>query len=161
MVTVRRRAVITDGTAVLGYEVRGSTVFGIGGRPQPDDRAADDGRVEFVDLGEQATRLEQAEKVLADGLLIHDNRDGDDHNLSWNHGAEGPTDDEEILELRARQMRNFAATLLLSQGVPMIRAGDEMAHTQRGNNKARRWAAGPAIRPPRSGNSLLAWGSRD
>ncbi|MFV1964517.1 MAG: glycogen debranching protein GlgX [Pirellulaceae bacterium] len=64
----------------------------------------------------------------------HGNNDGDCHNLSWNCGAEGATDDEAILELRARQMRNFAATLLLSQGVPMIRSGDEMGHTQRGNN---------------------------
>ncbi|HWS55889.1 MAG TPA: glycogen debranching protein GlgX, partial [Pyrinomonadaceae bacterium] len=64
------------------------------------------------------------------------NRDGHDHNLSWNHGVEGPTDDPEILNLRARQMRNFLATLLLSQGVPMLVAGDEFARTQRGNNNA-------------------------
>jgi len=65
-----------------------------------------------------------------------ENRDGHDHNISWNHGAEGPTDDPEILSLRARQMRNFLATLLLSQGVPMLTAGDEFARTQRGNNNA-------------------------
>ncbi|MDT8319417.1 MAG: glycogen debranching protein GlgX [Xanthomonadales bacterium] len=65
-----------------------------------------------------------------------DNRDGEDHNLSWNCGVEGPTDDPEILALRARQRRNFFATLLLSQGVPMIRAGDEMVHSQQGNNNA-------------------------
>ena len=65
-----------------------------------------------------------------------DNRDGEDHNLSWNCGVEGPTDDPEIRALRARQQRNFFATLLLSQGVPMIRAGDEMAHSQQGNNNA-------------------------
>jgi isoamylase len=64
------------------------------------------------------------------------NRDGHDHNISWNHGAEGPTEDPEILGLRARQMRNFLATLLLSQGVPMLVAGDEFARTQRGNNNA-------------------------
>jgi isoamylase len=64
------------------------------------------------------------------------NRDGHDHNISWNHGAEGPTDDPEILALRARQMRNFLATLLLSQGVPMLVAGDEFGRTQRGNNNA-------------------------
>jgi isoamylase len=64
------------------------------------------------------------------------NRDGHDHNISWNHGAEGPTDDPEILTLRARQMRNFLATLLLSQGVPMLVAGDEFGRTQRGNNNA-------------------------
>jgi glycogen operon protein len=65
-----------------------------------------------------------------------DNRDGADHNLSWNHGVEGPTDDVKILELRERQTRNFLATLLLSQGVPMICAGDEIGHTQNGNNNA-------------------------
>jgi glycogen operon protein len=60
--------------------------------------------------------------------------DGESHNRSWNSGAEGPTDDPEILELRARQRRNFLATLLLSQGVPMIAHGDEMGRTQGGNN---------------------------
>ena len=59
-----------------------------------------------------------------------DNRDGNDNNLSWNCGAEGPTDDPEILALRERQKRNFLATLLLSQGVPMLLAGDERGHTQ-------------------------------
>jgi glycogen operon protein len=65
-----------------------------------------------------------------------DNRDGENHNLSWNCGAEGPTDDGAVLALRARQMRNVLATLLLSQGVPMISMGDEVARTQRGNNNA-------------------------
>jgi isoamylase len=65
-----------------------------------------------------------------------DNRDGESHNRSWNHGAEGPTDDAAIEALRARQQRNFLATLLLSQGVPMLVAGDEMGRTQRGNNNA-------------------------
>jgi len=60
--------------------------------------------------------------------------DGEDHNRSWNCGAEGPTDDQEVLELRARQQRNFLATLLLSQGVPMILHGDEVGRTQGGNN---------------------------
>ena len=55
-----------------------------------------------------------------------DNRDGENNNLSWNCGVEGPTDDPAIAELRARQMRNFLATLLLSQGVPMISHGDEL-----------------------------------
>jgi isoamylase len=64
------------------------------------------------------------------------NRDGHDHNLSWNCGAEGPTDDPAILALRARQQRNFLATLLLSQGAPMLQAGDEMGRTQHGNNNA-------------------------
>ena len=65
-----------------------------------------------------------------------DNRDGSDNNLSWNHGAEGPTDDPEIRELRLRQMRNLMATLLFSQGTPMLVAGDEFGRTQHGNNNA-------------------------
>ncbi|SEF98876.1 glycogen debranching protein GlgX [Billgrantia desiderata] len=86
-----------------------------------------------------------------DGFTLHDlvayddkhnqangeeNRDGHDHNLSWNHGEEGPTDDPEIHSLRLRQIRNFLATLLLSQGTPMLLAGDELLRTQRGNNNA-------------------------
>jgi glycogen operon protein len=64
------------------------------------------------------------------------NRDGTDDNRCWNCGAEGPTDDPGILELRARQRRNFLVTLFLSQGVPMLLAGDEIGRTQRGNNNA-------------------------
>ncbi|HUJ09668.1 MAG TPA: glycogen debranching protein GlgX [Verrucomicrobiae bacterium] len=64
------------------------------------------------------------------------NRDGTDHNLSWNHGVEGLTDKTAILDLRERQKRNFLATLLFSQGVPMLSGGDEMGRTQRGNNNA-------------------------
>ena len=86
-----------------------------------------------------------------DGFSLHDlvsyngkhnyannqnNEDGDNHNISWNCGAEGPTKNRAILELRERQKRNFLATMLLSQGVPMIRAGDEYGHTQKGNNNA-------------------------
>jgi glycogen operon protein len=86
-----------------------------------------------------------------DGFTMHDlvsynekhneanqeqNRDGESHNLSWNCGVEGPTDHPEVLELRARQMRNFMATLLFSQGVPMISHGDEMMRSQGGNNNA-------------------------
>ena len=63
-----------------------------------------------------------------------DNNDGESHNRSWNCGAEGPTDDAGINELRARQQRNFLTTLLLSQGVPMICHGDEFGRTQSGNN---------------------------
>ena len=63
-----------------------------------------------------------------------ENRDGESHNRAWNCGAEGPTDDEDILALRGRQARNFMATLLLSQGVPMILGGDEFGRTQSGNN---------------------------
>ena len=64
------------------------------------------------------------------------NSDGENHNLSHNYGVEGPTDDVEIRRLRARQRRNLLATLLLSQGVPMILSGDEMGRTQGGNNNA-------------------------
>jgi len=67
---------------------------------------------------------------------LEDNRDGESHNRSWNHGVEGPTDDPEITALRCRQQRNFLATLLLSQGVPMLLGGDEVSRTQRGNNNA-------------------------
>ncbi|MEL6814443.1 MAG: glycogen debranching protein GlgX [Cyanobacteria bacterium J06598_3] len=63
-----------------------------------------------------------------------DNRDGEDHNRAWNCGEEGPTEDPEILQLRARQQRNFLATLMMSQGVPMLLAGDEMGRSQYGNN---------------------------
>jgi glycogen operon protein len=86
-----------------------------------------------------------------DGFTLHDlvsyndkhneankegNQDGHSHNLSWNCGVEGPTDDPDIAQLRQRQMRNFFATLLLSQGVPMLLGGDEFARTQGGNNNA-------------------------
>jgi isoamylase len=63
-----------------------------------------------------------------------DNRDGESYNRSWNCGYEGPSDDPEVNALRARQQRNFLATLLLSQGVPMISHGDELGRTQQGNN---------------------------
>ncbi|MBM7169739.1 glycogen debranching protein GlgX [Streptomyces sp. G44] len=86
-----------------------------------------------------------------DGFTLHDlvsynekhneangegNKDGESHNRSWNCGAEGETDDPAVLALRERQMRNFIATLMLSQGVPMISHGDEFARTQGGNNNA-------------------------
>jgi glycogen operon protein len=65
-----------------------------------------------------------------------DNADGTSNNLSWNCGVEGPTADPAVLALRGRQMRNMLATLILSQGVPMLQAGDEFARTQQGNNNA-------------------------
>ncbi|MFL6580946.1 MAG: glycogen debranching protein GlgX [Burkholderiales bacterium] len=86
-----------------------------------------------------------------DGFTLHDlvsyndkhneangeeNRDGNSNNLSWNCGAEGPTEDPVVNALRERQKRNFLATLMLSQGVPMLVAGDEMGRTQGGNNNA-------------------------
>ncbi|MFF1376254.1 glycogen debranching protein GlgX [Streptomyces sp. NPDC058308] len=108
-----------------------------------------------------------------DGFTLHDlvsynekhneangenNQDGESHNRSWNCGAEGETDDEAVLALRARQMRNFIATLMLSQGVPMLSHGDEFARTQGGNNNAYcqdnelAW-----VRWPDGENSLLAF----
>jgi glycogen operon protein len=86
-----------------------------------------------------------------DGFTLHDlvaydrkhnsanaehNRDGSDQNFSWNSGKEGPTDDAEVLRIREQRARNFMAILLLSQGVPMFAAGDEVLRTQRGNNNA-------------------------
>jgi isoamylase len=65
-----------------------------------------------------------------------ENRDGESNNRSWNCGAEGPADNPEVLHLRTRQKRNFLATLLLSQGVPMLLGGDEIGRTQQGNNNA-------------------------
>jgi isoamylase len=67
---------------------------------------------------------------------LENNNDGENNNLSWNCGVEGPTDDPAILALRELQKRNFIATLMLSQGVPMITGGDEMGRTQSGNNNA-------------------------
>ena len=64
------------------------------------------------------------------------NHDGDNNNLSWNHGVEGPTDDPKINALRERQRRNFVTTLFVSQGVPMFLGGDEFGRTQNGNNNA-------------------------
>ena len=65
-----------------------------------------------------------------------DNRDGSDSNDSWNCGVEGPTDDPKIIELRERKKRSMLATLILSQGIPLLLAGDERSHTQQGNNNA-------------------------
>ena len=65
-----------------------------------------------------------------------DNQDGENHNISWNSGVEGPTDDEEVIGLREKRKRAFLGTMLLSQGVPMISHGDEYGRTQHGNNNA-------------------------
>jgi isoamylase len=81
-----------------------------------------------------------------------DNRDGADDNRSWNCGAEGPTEDPEVLTLRARQQRNLLVTLMLSQGVPMLLGGDELGRTQHGNNNA--WCQDNEL-------SWFDWGSRD
>ena len=86
-----------------------------------------------------------------DGFTLHDlvsydkkhnkankenNQDGENHNLSWNSGIEGPTEDENIVNIREMRKRNFLATLMFSQGVPMISHGDEYGRTQNGNNNA-------------------------
>lgn len=86
-----------------------------------------------------------------DGFTLHDlvsynskhneangenNRDGCDNNMSWNCGAEGETDNADVLALRRRQAKNLISILLLSQGIPMLLAGDEVLHTQKGNNNA-------------------------
>ncbi len=102
-----------------------------------------------------------------DGFTLHDlvsynhkyneqngenNQDGESHNRSWNLGVEGPAEDPVILAARARQKRNFLATLMLSQGVPMLLAGDELGRTQGGNNNA--YCQDNEI-------SWLDWGSAD
>jgi glycogen operon protein len=113
----------------LGYRLTGSSdLYGPGGR-RPS------ASINFV--------------TSHDGFTLHDlvsyerkrneangeaNGDGERHNLSWNCGEEGPTENAAILALRTRQKRNLLATLLLSQGVPMLLAGDEMGRTQQGNN---------------------------
>lgn len=86
-----------------------------------------------------------------DGFTLHDlvsynekhneangenNQDGESHNRSWNCGVEGPTDKKEVIQLRQQQKRNFLTTLFLSQGIPMMLAGDELSRTQQGNNNA-------------------------
>ncbi len=70
------------------------------------------------------------------GANGENNMDGENHNISWNCGQEGPTDDPDICEMREKQKRNFLATLLFSQGVPMICGGDEAGRSQQGNNNA-------------------------
>ena len=115
----------------LGYRLTGSSdLYGKGGRRPYDS-------INFV--------------TAHDGFTLHDlvsysdkhneangegNRDGHNDNLSWNCGVEGPTGDPKVLVLREQQKRNFLATLLLSQGVPMLCGGDEVGRTQRGNNNA-------------------------
>ncbi len=106
------------------------------------------------DLYENTSRLPYASInfiTAHDGFTLHDlvsyndkhnmangeeNRDGEDYNRSWNCGVEGETEQREIRRLRNRQKRNFLATLLLSQGVPMLLGGDEIGRTQQGNNNA-------------------------
>ena len=104
------------------------------------------------DLYESTTRRPNASInfiTAHDGFTLHDlvsynekhneangeeNKDGESHNRSWNCGEEGPTDNVDVMALRAKQVRNFLSTLFLSQGIPMLLGGDEMGRTQQGNN---------------------------
>lgn len=117
--------------ADLGYRLTGSS-----------DLYEDDGRhphasINFITAHDGFTLRDlvsyEKKRNLANG---EDNRDGNDHNASWNSGVEGETSDPKVLALRLRQQRNFIVTLALSQGVPMITAGDEIGKTQGGNNNA-------------------------
>jgi glycogen operon protein len=133
--------------AELAYRLTGSSdLYEMGGRRPYAS-------VNFVTAHDGFTLADlvsyDAKHNLANG---EDNRDGTDDNASWNGGVEGPTADPEIVVLRERQMRNLLATLFLSQGIPMLLAGDEMARTQRGNNNAYcqdnelSWLAWPPVR---------------
>jgi glycogen operon protein len=117
--------------AELGYRLSGSSDLyeGSGRRPHASINfvVAHDGFT-LTDLVSYNNKHNEANG--------EDNRDGTDDNQSWNCGAEGPTDDPAVNELRQRQKRNMLATLLLSQGVPMLCVGDEVGRTQHGNNNA-------------------------
>jgi glycogen operon protein len=119
------------GVAELGYRLSGSS-----------DLYRDDGRKPYASINFVTSHDGYSLRDLVSYEQKHnaangeDNRDGDSDNRSWNCGVEGETDDPGIVALRARQMRNFLTTLVLSTGVPMLRMGDELAHTQRGNNNA-------------------------
>ena len=118
-------------TAELGYRLTGSSdLYG-------DPGKAPHASVNFVTAHDGATMADLVTYAHkhneANG---EDNRDGADHEGAWNEGVEGPTDDPEIRARRLRQVRNLMATLLLSQGTPMIAHGDELLRTQRGNNNA-------------------------
>jgi glycogen operon protein len=130
--TVRRFWKGTGGQAAeLGYRLTGSSdLYAQGGR-QPH------ASINFVTAHDGFTLADlvsyEQKHNEANG---EDNRDGESNNESLNFGVEGPTDDPAILEHRARQQRNLLATLMLSQGVPMLLGGDEMGRTQQGNNNA-------------------------
>jgi glycogen operon protein len=114
----------------LGYRLTGSSdLYGIGRRPSASINfiTAHDGFT-LQDLVSYEAKHNEAN--------LEENRDGENNNQSWNCGVEGPTDDPAVIQLREQQKRNFLATLLLSQGVPMILAGDEIGRTQHGNNNA-------------------------
>jgi glycogen operon protein len=117
--------------AEIGYRLTGSSdLYELSGRrPSASINlvTAHDGFT-LADLVSYAEKHNQANG--------EDNRDGSTHELSWNSGIEGPSDDPEIVALRRRQQRNLLATLLLSQGTPMLLGGDEYGRSQRGNNNA-------------------------
>ena len=152
--TIRRYWKGDEGqVAELGYRLTGSSdLYEMGGR-RPH------ASVNFVTAHDGFTLADLVsynhKHNLANG---EDDHDGTDDNSSWNCGVEGPTDDPEILDLRERQLRNFLATLFLSQGIPMLVAGDEMGRTQHGNNNAYcqdnelSWLAWP---PTESGRRLI------
>src|SRR5574338_605205 len=130
--TVRRFWKGTGGQAAeLAYRLSGSSDLYAGSGRQPH------ASINFVTAHDGFTlndlvSFEQKHNE-ANG---EDNQDGDNNNESMNFGVEGPTDEEAVLEIRARQKRNFLATLLLSQGVPMLLGGDEIGRSQGGNNNA-------------------------
>jgi isoamylase len=119
------------GVAELGFRLSGSS-----------DLYQDDGRRPYASINFVTCHDGFSMRDLVSYDVKHNqangegNRDGNSDNRSWNCGVEGETDDADIIELRARQMRNFFTTLLLSTGVPMLRMGDELALTQNGNNNA-------------------------
>jgi isoamylase len=119
------------GVAELGYRLTGSS-----------DLYQDDGRRPYASINFVTCHDGFSLRDLVSYDEKHnetngeDNKDGTEDNRSWNCGVEGESDDDDIVSLRARQMRNFFATLLLSTGVPMLRMGDEFGHPQLGNNNA-------------------------
>src|SRR3954453_9792756 len=119
------------GVRDLAYRLTGSS------RPSPPAGRRPFASVNFVPPHDGFTMADlvayERKRNEANG---EDNRDGESHNRNWNSGVEGPTDDPAVLELRHRQVRNHLATLLLSTGVPMLTAGDELGRTQGGNNNA-------------------------
>jgi isoamylase len=128
---IRRFWIGNEGLKELGYRLTGSS-----------DLYKHDGRSPYASINFITSHDGFTLRDLVSYQRKHneangeDNRDGDDNNNAWNCGIEGPTDDAQVNRLRLRQQRNLLATLLLSQGVPMLLAGDELGRTQKGNNNA-------------------------
>jgi isoamylase len=117
--------------AEMGYRLSGSSDL------YQDDGRAPSASVNFITAHDGFTLRDLVSYNSKHNLHNGEgNRDGTDDNRSWNCGVEGPTDDAHVLDLRRRQQRNLLATLLLSQGVPMLVSGDELDRTQHGNNNA-------------------------